>query len=65
MTVVSRHVFGISLAVCIGVTILGERLPAWWGPASILAMVLAATAFLTCSIIDFRRDRAALSAVEE
>jgi hypothetical protein len=59
MTIWTRDLFGASLVFGAAVAILAERLPAWWGPASVLAMVLAASAFLTCSVIDYRREQAA------
>lgn len=65
MSLWSRYLFGASLVFGIGVTILAERLPAGWGPASLLAMVLAAAAFLICSIIDYRRERSAIGSVED
>lgn len=52
MTVWSRYLLGASLVFGMGVTIFAERLPAWWGHASILAMVLAASAFLICSVLN-------------
>ncbi len=60
MTVWSRYVLGASLVFGMGVTIFAERLPAWWGPASILVMILAASTFLICSVIDYRRESAAV-----
>ncbi|MPY09157.1 hypothetical protein [Arthrobacter bussei] len=57
MTVWTRNLFWVSLVFGMSVTILAERLPTWWGPASILAMVLAASAFLTCSVLDYRREQ--------
>ncbi|WP_298254051.1 hypothetical protein [uncultured Arthrobacter sp.] len=65
MSLWSRYLFGASLVFGIGVTILAERLPAGWGPASLLAMVLAAAAFLIRSIIDHRRERSAIGSVED
>ncbi|MHA7190231.1 hypothetical protein ACX80N_08075 [Arthrobacter sp. MDT2-16] len=65
MTVLSRYLFGASLVFGIGVTIVAERLPAGWGPASILAMVLAASAFLIRSVIDYRCKRAVIDTMEE
>lgn len=59
MTAWSRHVFGVSLVFGAGVMILAERLPTWWGPASILTVVLAASAFLICSVLDYRREHPA------
>jgi hypothetical protein len=57
MSLWSRYLFGGSLVFGAAVAILAERLPEWWGPASILAMVLAASAFLTCSVLDYRRQQ--------
>lgn len=65
MTIWTRNLFGASLVFGASVTILAERLPVWWGPASILTVVLAASAFLTCSVLDYRRGRAAVSTVQE
>jgi hypothetical protein len=65
VTIWTRNLFGASLVFAAGVTILAERLPAWWGPTSILALMLTASAFLTCSILDYRRGRAAVSTVQE
>lgn len=65
MSLWTRYLFGASLVFGVGVTILAERLPAWWGPASVLVMVLAASAFLICSVLDYRRGRSAISTVEE
>ncbi|MHA7220355.1 hypothetical protein ACX80L_15890 [Arthrobacter sp. MDT1-48-3] len=59
MTAWTRYLFGASLVFGVGVTILAERLPAWWGPASILTVVLAASAFLICSVRDYLRENAA------
>jgi hypothetical protein len=59
MSLWSRYLFGASLVFGVGVTILAERLPASWGPASVLALVLAASAFLTCSVLGYRREQAA------
>lgn len=63
MTVWSRRVLGASLVFGMGVAIFAERLPAWWGPASILAMVLAASASLICSVLDYRRERVVIGTV--
>lgn len=65
MTVWTRYLFGASLVFGMGVTILAERLAAGWGPASILAMMLAASAFLVRSVVDYRRERAAISTAKE
>jgi hypothetical protein len=65
MTIWTRHLFGASLVFGVGVTILAERLPAWWGPASILTVILAASAFLICSVLDYRRGRVTIGAVQE
>ncbi|MHA7181329.1 hypothetical protein ACX80J_14585 [Arthrobacter sp. MDB2-24] len=59
MTAGTRYLFGASLVFGVDVTILAERLPAWWGPASILTVVLAASAFLICSVRDYLRENAA------
>jgi hypothetical protein len=59
MTYCTRNLFFVSLVFGAAVAILAERLPAWWGPASLLAVVLTASAFLTCSVIDYRREQAA------
>jgi hypothetical protein len=65
MTEWSRYLFGASLVFGVGVTILAERLPEWWGSASIFVMVLAASAFLTCSVIEYQRGRTAAAVVEK
>ena len=59
MTVWSRYLFGVSIVFGVGTILLAEKLPEWWGPASIIAMVLAASAFLTCSVLEYRRRSAA------
>jgi hypothetical protein len=65
MTDRSLYLLGVSLVFGMGVTIFAERLPAWWGPASILTMVLAASVFLIFSVIDYRHERVVIGAVEE
>ncbi len=65
MSLWSRYLFGAALVFGISVTVLAERLPAGWGPASIFTVVLAASAFLICSVIDYRRERAAVRTPED
>ncbi len=65
MTIWTRNLFGVSLVFGMGTAILAERLPDWWGPTSILTMMLAASAFLICSVLDYRRRRVAIVAVQE
>jgi len=48
----------------VGVMLLAERLPAVWGPMSLLVMVLAASVFLTCSVVEHRRGRTITGTVE-
>ncbi|MCC3265257.1 hypothetical protein [Arthrobacter gengyunqii] len=59
MTAWSRYLFGVSIVFGMGTMMLAEKLPEWWGSVSILAMVLAASAFLTCSVLEYRRRSAA------
>jgi hypothetical protein len=65
MSLWSCYLFGASLVFGMGMTILAERMQAWWGPASVLALVLAASAFLICSVPEYRRGRLAIGAGEE
>ena len=55
MTIWSRYVFGVSIFLGIAGIVFADQMPGWWGPASILLMVLAAAAFLIRSVIDYRR----------
>lgn len=59
MTDWSRYLLGVSIVFGVGVMMLADKLPEWWGPASILVMVLAASVFLTCSVLEYRRRSAA------
>ncbi|MBO0895813.1 hypothetical protein [Arthrobacter sunyaminii] len=59
MTAWSRRLFGASIVFGVGAVLLAEQLPEWWGPASLLCMVLAAAGFLTCSVLEYRRGRSA------
>lgn len=54
----SRYLFGASMVIGMGAMLLAELLSEWWGPVSILVMVLAASAFLICSVLEYRRGRA-------
>ncbi|WP_104045740.1 hypothetical protein [Arthrobacter sp. ZGTC412] len=65
MTAWSRYLFGVSIVLGVGTMMLAEKLPEWWGPASIFVMVLAASAFLTCSVLEYRRGRAAAGTWEQ
>lgn len=65
MTAWSRFLFGASITFGVGVMMLAEQLPAWWGPVSLLVMVLAASAFLTCSVLEYRCRRGAVGTVEQ
>ncbi|WP_461170755.1 hypothetical protein [Arthrobacter sp. Z1-15] len=65
MTAWSRYLFGVSIVFGAGTMMLAEQVPEWWGPVSILVMVLAASAFLTCSVLEYRRGRAAAGASEQ
>jgi hypothetical protein len=60
MTALSRNLFVISLIFGAGGILLTERLPEWWGPTSIFAVVLTASIFLTCSVVEYRRGRTAV-----
>ncbi|WP_026820273.1 hypothetical protein [Arthrobacter castelli] len=64
MTVWSRYLFGASIIMGIAGIVLAVRLPEWWGPVSILIMVMAASAFLICSVLDYRRRRTAIESGE-
>ncbi|MBP3036586.1 hypothetical protein J2M53_10020 [Arthrobacter sp. zg-ZUI100] len=65
MTAWSRYLFGVSIVIGVGTMMLAEKLPEWWRPVSILVMVLAASAFLTCSVLEYRRGRAAAGTLEQ
>ncbi|RAM36916.1 hypothetical protein [Arthrobacter globiformis] len=65
MTAWSRYLFGASIVLGVGTVMLAEKLPEWWGPVSILVMVLAASAFLTCSVLEYRRGRPAAGTLEQ
>ena len=43
--------------LAVGGMLSAGRLPEWWGPVSVLVMVLAASVFLTCSVLGYRRTR--------
>ncbi|WP_026551705.1 hypothetical protein [Arthrobacter sp. H20] len=64
MTAWSRYLFGASIVFGVGAILLAEQLPEWWGPVSILVMVLAAFAVLISSVLEYRRGRAAIDTVE-
>jgi hypothetical protein len=64
MTVWIRYLFGASIVFGVGVAMLAEQLPEWWGPMSISVMVLAASAFLICSVLEYRRRLATIGTVE-
>lgn len=57
----SRYLLAASLVVGIAGILFAQRLPEWWGPTSIVLMVVAAIAFLSVSIVDYRRRRAVQS----
>ncbi|WP_338750217.1 hypothetical protein [Janibacter alittae] len=65
MTAWSRYLFGASMTFGWGVLLLAEQLPAWLGPVSIFVMVLAASAFLTCSVLEHWCRRRAVGTVEQ
>ncbi|MCC9196371.1 hypothetical protein QNO08_10895 [Arthrobacter sp. zg-Y820] len=65
MTAWSRYLFGVSIIFGVGTMMLAEKLPEWWGPVSVLVMVLAASAFLTCSILEYRRGRSEAGTLEQ
>ena len=65
MTAWSRYVFGVSMVFGVGTMMLAERLPDWSGSVSILVMVLAASAFPTCSVLEYRRGHAAAGTLEQ
>lgn len=65
MTAWSRYLFGASIVFGVGAMMLAEQLPEWWGLVSIIVMVLAASAFLICSVLEYRRGRAAVSTLEQ
>lgn len=65
MTARIRYLFGVSIVLVVGTMIIAEKLPEWWGPVSILVMVLAASAFLTCSVLEYRRGRTAAGTLEK
>lgn len=64
MTAWSRYLFGASISFGVVVMMLAEQLAAWWVPVSILVMVVAASAFLTCSALEYRCRRGAVGTVE-
>jgi hypothetical protein len=57
----SRYFLAASLVVGIAGILFAQRLPEVWGPTSIVLMVVAAIAFLSVSIVDYRRRRAVQS----
>lgn len=59
MTDWSRYLLGASIVFGVGAMMFAEKLPEWWKPVSILVMVIAASVFLTCSVLEYRRRRAA------
>lgn len=65
MTARIRYLFGVSIVLGVGTMIIVEKLPEWWGPVLILVVVLAASAFLTCSVLEYRRGRAAAGTLEK
>lgn len=65
MTAWIRYLFGVSIVLGVDTMIIVEKLPQWWEPVSILVMVLAAAAFLTCSVLEYRRGRAAAGTLEK
>ncbi|WP_156135152.1 hypothetical protein [Arthrobacter sp. L77] len=64
MTAWSRSLFGASIVFGVGAMLLTEQLPEWWGPVSILVMILAASAVVISSILEYRRGHAAVDTVE-
>ena len=64
MTAWSRYLFGVSIVFGVGAVLLAEQLPDWWRPASVLFMVLAASAFVICSVLEYRRGRAAAGSLD-
>ncbi len=52
MTGWSRYLFGASIVFGVGAILLAEQLPEWWGPVSLLVMVLAASAVLISSVLE-------------
>lgn len=64
MTAWSRYLFGVSIVFGVGTVLLAEQLPDWWRPASVLFMVLAASAFVICSVLEYRRGRAAAGSLD-
>lgn len=64
MTAWSRYLFGVSFVLGVGTMLLAEQLPDWWRPVSVLFMVLAASAFLICSVLDYRRGRTAAGSLD-
>lgn len=65
MTVWSRYLFGVSIVFGVGTLMLAENLPELWGSVSIVVMVLAASAFLACSVLEYRRRSAAAGTLEQ
>lgn len=64
MTEWSRYLFGASIVFCVSTTMLAEQVPEWCGPVLILVMVLAASAFLVSSALDYRRGRVMVNTFE-
>ncbi|MCC9205000.1 hypothetical protein [Arthrobacter sp. zg-Y769] len=64
MTAWSRYLFGVSIVFAVGTMMLAEQLPEWWSPASVLVLVLAASAFLICSVLEYRRGRTTATTLE-
>ena len=57
MSAWSRYLVGASILLAVGGMLSAGRLSEWWGPVSVLVMVLAASVFLTCSGLGYRRTR--------
>lgn len=56
----SHYLFGASIILGVDAMLLAEQLPEWWGPVSFLVMIVAASAFFICSVLEYRRGRAAV-----
>ncbi|KQQ52417.1 hypothetical protein [Plantibacter sp. Leaf314] len=53
----SRYVLAASLIAGIAGILFARQLPAWWGPISLVLMVVAAVVFFVVSIVEYRRRR--------
>ena len=53
----SRYLFGAAIFFGAGVMMLGDESTAWWRIVSLVVMSVAAVAFRTRSVVEYRRTR--------